>query len=424
MKKVLIICPTPRDFRELPRLASGKYEIIFDHLSKDWTDAIEASIYPEPTDSCTIDILKSIETLYDHYRQQTIDGIASSDDYPGSIIAAILAGSKKLPGADVCTLLTCQHKYYSRIAQKRVAAHAVPFFQSLAKQNSITNELPFPLFVKPSKSVFSANTHKIYNYEQLRKLLLTSQLPQEFFKPFHDLLKRYTSFEPRADYFIAEQCVSGIQGTFEGFAYNGVVQTIGIVDSIMFPGTFSFERFEYPSSLPLGIQQRISQLAQKVMREIGFYHGIFNIEYMYNPDDTIFIIEINPRMASQFADLYEKVDGINSYEILLELACGVKPQIKKLQGRYPFAASCVLRTFQNYYVEEIPSAQQLQMVYNLFPDARIEICISAKQNLSQTLQDSNSFRYGVINLGGSNRTDVLQQFEQCKQLLPFQFKLK
>ena len=41
---------------------------------------------------------------------------------------------------------------------------------------------------------------------------------------------------------------------------------------------------------------------------------MFNIEMMYDAaTDRIGIIEINPRMASQFADLYEKVDGTNSY---------------------------------------------------------------------------------------------------------------
>ncbi len=30
--------------------------------------------------------------------------------------------------------------------------------------------------------------------------------------------------------------------------------------------------------------------------------------------DTIHIIEVNPRLVSQFADLYEKVDGQSNYK--------------------------------------------------------------------------------------------------------------
>ena len=61
------------------------------------------------------------------------------------------------------------------------------------------------------------------------------------------------------------------------------------------------------------------------MSGLGFDNCMFNIEMMYDArEDRIAIIEINPRMASQFADLYEKVDGTNAYEVLLDLGMGVR----------------------------------------------------------------------------------------------------
>ena len=55
---------------------------------------------------------------------------------------------------------------------------------------------------------------------------------------------------------------------------------------------------------------------------------------MYNQEnDTIHIIEINPRMCSQFADLFEKVDGTNTYEYALALATGVRPHVSHGNGR-------------------------------------------------------------------------------------------
>ena len=59
------------------------------------------------------------------------------------------------------------------------------------------------------------------------------------------------------------------------------------------------------------------------MEGLGFDNGLFNIEMTYDAAaDRIAIIEINPRMASQFADLYEKVDGTSSYRVLLDIARG------------------------------------------------------------------------------------------------------
>ena len=71
------------------------------------------------------------------------------------------------------------------------------------------------------------------------------------------------------------------------------------------------------------------------MQGLGFDNGIFNIEMMYDAEaDRISIIEINPRMASQFADLYEKVDGTNSFSVLLDIAQGRTPRFTRRQGRF------------------------------------------------------------------------------------------
>ncbi len=36
---------------------------------------------------------------------------------------------------------------------------------------------------------------------------------------------------------------------------------MGVVDSIMFPGTLAFSRFDYPSALPEGVQARMAEIA-------------------------------------------------------------------------------------------------------------------------------------------------------------------
>ncbi len=141
---------------------------------------------------------------------------------------------------------------------------------------------------------------------------------------------------------------------------------------------------------------------------------MFNIGMMYDArEDRIAIIEINPRMASQFADLYEKVDGTNAYEVLLDIGTGVRPSPKRREGRYPFAASCVLRTFEDYVVAALPSEDLLAELEYLYPDIRVEIHATAGRKLSDEFQDGTSFRYGIVSLGGRDRADVLQSFEAC-----------
>jgi hypothetical protein len=192
------------------------------------------------------------------------------------------------------------------------------------------------------------------------------------------------------------------------------VDILGVTDSIFFPGTLAFSRFEYPSALPDGVQERMAEMARRLMGGLGFDNGLFNIEMMYDArEDRIAIIEINPRMASQCADLYEKVDGTNAYEVLLDIGTGVRPSPKRREGRYPFAASCVLRTFEDYVVAALPSEDLLAELEFRYPDIRLEIHATAGRKLSDEFHDGTSFRYGIISLGGRDRADVLQSFEAC-----------
>ena len=87
----------------------------------------------------------------------------------------------------------------------------------------------------------------------------------------------------------------------------------------------------------------MADIAKRLMSGLGFDNFMFNIEMMYDArDDRIAVIEINPRMASQFADLYEKVDGTNAYEVLLDLGIGVGPRRNggKANIASPRAVSC------------------------------------------------------------------------------------
>ena len=103
----------------------------------------------------------------------------------------------------------------------------------------------------------------------------------------------------------------------------------------MYPGTNAFRRFEYPSAIPASLNARIEALTRQVIDAIGFDHGAFNVEFCYDPErDTLRVIEMNPRLASQLADLYTRVDGTNPYQLLLDLALGRVPQLEHGAGRF------------------------------------------------------------------------------------------
>jgi biotin carboxylase len=237
------------------------------------------------------------------------------------------------------------------------------------------------------------------------------------------MLRRYAGATIGTKRLIAEGVLRGEQVTVEGFVHGGKATVMGVVDSVMFSGTLAFARFDYPSALPGDVQQRMSDIAATLMPGLGFDNGMFNIEMMYDRSSgAISIIEINPRMASQFADLYEKVDGTNSYAVLLDIAQGRAPRVTRRQGRYGFAASIVLRSFDDYVVAALPSEADLERLERTYPDIRIEILARVGRALSSEMQDGTSYRYGIVSLGGKDRDDVLAQFAACRDSLGIVFE--
>ena len=58
-------------------------------------------------------------------------------------------------------------------------------------------------------------------------------------------------------------------------------------------------------------------------------------------------------------------------------------------------------------------------IEKLYPDVRIEVYATPGRRLSDQLQDGSSFRYGIVNLGGASREDLLERFERCHAKLGF-----
>jgi biotin carboxylase len=411
MSGTLLICPTHRDLRELrrisPRLLSDLHT--FEYAS----DAMEALTAPCRGRAIAVDrprdALEAARRAADAYG---VDAVLSTDDYPGVMLAAILADDFSQPGPPPRSTALSQHKAAARDVQRVHAPDCVPAYQAVASAAQIT--IPMPFIVKPVKSFFSAGATPVNHAAHVSAAVDGATLPTAFFDPFNIFAQE--SHAPVVDErrVIAEGLLTGRQVTLEGYAWRGEVHTIGIVDSVMFPGTMAFRAFEYPSCLPLHVQARMSDAATRVMRGLGFGHGLFNIEFIYNDTvDSIGLVEINPRMSSQFADLFEKVDGTNTYQVLVDLAFGIEPHVRWRRGRHAFAASCVLRTFVDHYVAAMPRPSEVDQMIESDPDLRVELLADVGTRLSEAMQDVSSYRYGVINAGGRDRQDVEEIVERC-----------
>lgn len=418
-RNVLLLCPTRRAGEALAALGEKiGCNIIEEPRSR-------GGFLSNPTYGHELDILDLIESTIELNSKVKLDGVTCAVAFPGmNVASACIAQKLGLPGPSPLAILTCEHKYYSRLAQQQFVPEATAAFQLIhPDDHGAIDSIEFPKFVKPVKSILSSGAYAVRSQEELRRAICRDGLPVGFLKPFNDLISKYSNFEYNADYFLVEELLEGWQVSLEGFVFNGEVTIMGIVDSLMFPGTISFKRFQYPSCLSEAVQSRMRDIAVRYLCGIKYDNWAFNFEMMYNPvTERIHIIEINARLASQFWDMFEKVDGSNPYDAILKIALGERPEFKHGLGEFPVAGSCVLRTFEDRLVKSVPGALELERLVSTYPDAKVEILAQVGKHLSDQIQDAGSFRYGLVNIGADSYEHLESKFEECSAMLPFEFE--
>ena len=219
---------------------------------------------------------------------------------------------------------------------------------------------------------------------------------------------------------MGEGLIDGVQINVDGWMDRGTIGFFGIVDAVMFPGTTAFRRFEYPSRLPAPARQAAFAVAERTIRALGFDHGAFNVEMFWQPATGAFrIIEVNPRLAAQFGDLYEKVDGTSPYDVLADLAVGRAPRWTHGRGAFGAAASFVFREF-NGAVKVAPERAQTDWLAKAYPDARMQTFIKRGNSRWRETKWLGSYRYAIVNLGGRDRQDLFHRFDQVCGNLAFE----
>jgi ATP-grasp domain len=359
-------------------------------------------------------------------------GVVAFDDYPASLLSLAVANRLKLPGASLQSALTANHKVWSRVFQRKAAAANVPRFQIIDPRRDYRADdlkLAFPFWLKPVKGAMSFLGRRVNNLEEFRWALEKArrELPS-YARAFNELLAmtpapingRYGAV--RGDWLIAEELMSGHQCTLDGLMDNGRFHLLGIVDSIRQANRVSFGRFELPSRLARRVQQHLAEIAERVMTRLGYRHGLFNMEFFVDPKGgEPKIIEVNPRLSPQFSDLYANVGGRSLHQHVVQAAAGLPLSISGDKRAFPYSASCVLRSAEDYFVRRLPSQRDLRRLRQDLPGTHVELAVERGDRLSDLMQDSYSFRYGWINLGAKSRAELRRRFRRTVKKLKFDF---
>lgn len=370
--------------------------------------------FPSNARLAGFDLERFVDRLAKRARRRGWRAVVSNHEQFGALAAAMLAERMGWPGTPVEAVLACQHKLHARRVLQAVAPEANTGFDLLPARygEPIPEGLAYPVFVKPVKAAFSVLARTVRTREKLKAL--TDFRPWELWvirhlvEPFERVARARLPEAGSAHRMLMEQPAGGRQYNLDGYVYDGEVRPLGVVESVMYPGTQAFMRFVYPCALPDPARARALDVARRFLAAVGFRHGLFNMEFFHDAaSDRLTVIEFNPRMAAQFSDLYRRVDGIDLHRVALELAHGRDPaSLPRSAPSAGVAASFVYRSFDPAARPPMPAGRARRALAQAFPDALLFAFPKTRGQIARDFKWLGSYRYGILHLGGRDAADL------------------
>lgn len=364
----------------------------------------------------------------------SIDGLLGYWDFPSSVIVPVLRRRLGLPSASLEAVAACEHKYWSRIEQRRVVPECIPDFRAVdpfVDDPLGQIDLPFPFWIKPVKAHSSYLGFKIRKEADFQECLpLIRDSIADFGEPFNAFLELVEVPAEVAgvggNHCIAEEVISGGQQcTLEGYSFQGEVVVYGVVDSIRSgKHRSSMARYQYPSKLPRRVQSEMIEAASAFIRHIGYEGAPFNVEFYWSPErDEIRLLEVNSRLSKSHSPLFKMVDGMTHQKVGIDLTLGRRPNFPQRQGKHRLAGKFMLRVTDDAIVSHVPQAQDIERLKQRCPDAMVRVLAHEGQRLSHMLfQDSYSFEIAELFLGAHDQHALLEEYEAAQEMLPFRFE--
>ena len=385
VQRVLVLSPTTRD-RVSVRTAGldRRYDVRFggpdlDTLARIDAEALIHQLLPEA---------------------QAADAIVATKDR-SALLAAVLAARCGLPGPSPRAVASMQHKPTARRLQAQTVPEATPQWALL------DGEIPAfgpPWFVKPAVGRLSQGARRV---DDPADLLAGAD---DGYAAGWEALARAGGVELDGTGAIVEELLTGTPVTVEGYVHAGRTVVLGVTDSVMYAGTLSFERFEYPSRLPAERLAAAEAVAARLPQAFGFDAGFFNVE----------LFVAGPGHAA--ADRGQRPDRVAVRAALrrrrrpLQLRRPLRTRSRRRPAWQPeprgAALSYVVRRFEDAWVEAAPE-----------PADDVEILAEPGANLSAGYaNDEDSFRLAIVYAAGETHEQALAQARARTEELRFRLQ--
>jgi hypothetical protein len=368
----------------------------------------------------TIELMNKYPAMY--------DGVVGTHD-SSAVFASIIAEKTGKRFASVKSIINCQNKYISRRIQRScVPEHTPPFCLALDYLRG-KRRLDPPFFIKPVRSNISFGTHKVHAAEELQYYIAGETLDiarnNQYFLDalaidFHylDSLNLQT-----CNSFLCEGLIFGDQVTVDGFVSEGRVEIFGMTKAVFHPGSNSFSHHEFPCSFNPELDGMIHAAIRKLIPELGLSNSFFNVELRADEQsNTFFFLEVNSRIAFQFAKTIESVTGYDPLHLLCDVAAGHSPEYDaSAEKTFSSCFNFELHSFTDKKILRTPTQSGYEELRIRFPEIHVRNLIQENSWLSDYKHNPESFRYCMLDIPGNSSQEIMDKYQEVVSLLNYEF---
>lgn len=359
-------------------------------------------------------------------------GITTYWDFPSSCLAPILAEELALLTPGLRPVAAFEHKYWSRTLQSDVAPEDTPAFAAVdvhAPDADVRAPLAYPFWLKPIKSYSSHLGFRIGGSDDLEHAVgVMRRRIGRLGEPFQQVLDRTDVPDEVAGigggWAIAEGIIDGHQCTLEAHVHRGELTVHGLFDIARRDNGSTFVNYTYPSRLPERARARMRAVAADLVAHSGYDDAVLNIEFFYDEDaDRTWILEVNPRISQEHADLMAWVDGTTNLEVMARTALGDDPGLEPGDGRCGAAGKFFDRHEHDAVVARVPTPDEVAALEEAYAPATIRIEVAEGDRLSELEdQESYSFELAHVYLGARDHDALHATYDEVAAALTFDLR--
>lgn len=356
------------------------------------------------------------------------DGIVGTHD-SSAIIAAIIAQETGKRFATVEAVINCQNKYLCRRIQKQVVPEHAPQYAIALDYMRNPDRLELPFFIKPARSNISFGTHKVDQPYALEYYITRESIDIARYNQYYlDALSHKPSYRnamniATCNSFLCEDLIEGTQVTVDGYVYDGEINLFGITKANYYPGTNSFFYHAFPHEFSPELTEKIETAIAALLPALGIDNSFFNIELRADESANTFkIVEVNSRIAFQFAKTIETVRGFDPLHLLCDVAVGRKPDMTPVkENRFKYCYNFELHHFSDARILQTPTQSAYEEIRLKYPEVYIRNLIHESLNLSDFKHNPESFRYGVVDIPGNSHEEIMEKYDEVVSMLGYRF---